>query len=309
MQRLEYDHYGGPDVVHIASFTLPKPTAEEIVVRVAAASVNPMDWKLRSGEMKMVTGWRFPRGLGSDFAGIVETVGSSVSRFKPGDAVVGTVSMKASGAFASRLVTSQRLVVHKPDNLSFTQAACLPIAGVTAWLVLVKHASLRRGQKLLINGALGAVGQAAMAIADYVGAEVAGRVGPNALTQAKASGLDPALDYTQPLSAALDGAFDVVFDCHGSMSAKDARRLLKPGGLVLDIVPTPAKFLRALVSRSHKVVIADTTAENLQPVVDLAAAGKLMIPIVQTSSLEQAPPLLAALERGERLNGKTVIVF
>lgn len=308
MQRLEYDRYGGPEGVHLASFALPEPTAEEIVVRVAAASINPMDWKLRSGQMKVVTGWRFPRAMGSDFAGVVEAVGSKVSRFKAGDEVVGTVSMKASGAFASRLVTSQRLVVKKPANLSFAQAACLPIAGVTAWLVLVRHARLQRGQKLFINGALGGVGQAAIAIANHLGAEVAGRVGPNAVVQAQARGLDPVLDYTRPLPASVVGAFDVVFDCHGSLSAKDARRLLKPDGLALDIVPTPAKFLRALASRSHKVVIADTTAENLQPVVDLAAAGKLVIPIVKTSTLEQAPPLLAALERGERLNGKAVIV-
>lgn len=309
MKRLEYDRYGGPDVVHLASFTLPKPAADEVVVRVAAASINPMDWKLRSGQMKVVTGWSFPRAMGSDFAGVVEAVGSEVSRFKPGDAVVGTVSMKASGAFATRLVTSQKLVVKKPDSLSFGAAACLPIAGVTAWLVLVKHARLQRGQKLFINGALGAVGQAAIAIANHLGAEVAGRVGPNAMTQAQARGLNPALDYSDPVPATVDGAFDVVFDCHGSLSARDAKRLLKPGGLIIDIVPTPAKFLRALVSRSRKVVIADTTAENLQPVIDLATARKLTIPIVRTLSLDEAPTMLAALERGERLNGKAVIVF
>ena len=309
MKRLQYDRYGGPDVVHVAAFTLPSPAADEIVVRVAAASINPMDWKLRSGQMKVVTGSGFPRAMGSDFAGTVEAVGAKVSHFKPGDAVVGTVSMKACGAFAPRLITAQKLVVKKPDSLSFAEAACLPIAGVTAWLALVRHARLQRGQKLFINGAMGAVGQAAMAIARDLGAQVAGRVGPTAVTQAQSQGLSPALDYTGPLPAAVEGAFDVVFDCHGSLSAKEARRLIKPGGIIIDIVPTPAKFLRALVSRSRKVVIADPKAENLQQVIDLAAAGKLAIPIVRTISLDQAPALLAALERGQRLNGKAVIVF
>ena len=129
------------------------------------------------------------------------------------------------------------------------------------------------------------------------------------MAQAEARGLHPALDYRAPLPATLNGAFDVVFDCHGSLSARDAKRLLKPGGLIIDIVPTPAKFVRALVSRSYKVVIADTTAENLQPVIDLAAARKLGIPIIQALSLAEAPTLLAALERGERLNGKAVIAF
>ena len=309
MQRLQYNRYGGPDEVHLASFTLPPPAADEIVVRVAAASINPMDWKLRSGQMRVVTGSSFPRAMGSDFAGTVEAVGSRVSQLKPGDAVAGTVSMKASGAFAPRLITSQRLVVKKPDSLSFAEAACLPIAGVTAWLVLVRHARLQRGQKLFINGALGGVGQAAMAIARELGAQVAGRVGPKAVAQAQSLGLNPALDYTRPLPASVEGAFDVVFDCHGSLLAKEARRLIKPGGIIIDIVPTPAKFLRALVSGSRKVVIADPKAENLQQVIDLAAAGKLAIPIVRTLSLDEAPVLLAALERGERLNGKAVITF
>lgn len=309
MRRLEYDRYGGPDTVHLASFTLPPPAADEIVVQVAAASINPMDWKLRSGQMKVVTGSGFPRAMGSDFAGTVEAVGSEVAHLKPGDAVVGTVSMKASGAFAPKLITSQKLVVKKPDSLSFAEAACLPIAGVTAWLVLVQHARLQRGQKLFINGAMGAVGQAAMAIARNLGATVAGRVGPKCVEQARSLGLSPALDYTRPLPDSIEGAFDVVFDCHGSLSAREAGRLIKPGGIIIDIVPTPAKFLRALVSRSRKVVIANPKAENLQQVVDLAAAGKLAIPIVRTLSLDQAPALLAALEQGQRLNGKAVIVF
>ena len=309
MRRLEYDRYGGPDTVHLASFSLPPPAADEIVVQVAAASINPMDWKLRSGQMKVVTGSGFPRAMGSDFAGTVEAVGSEVAHLKPGDAVVGTVSMKASGAFAPKLITSQKLVVKKPDSLSFAEAACLPIAGVTAWLVLVQHARLQRGQKLFINGAMGAVGQAAMAIARNLGATVAGRVGPKCVEQARSLGLSPALDYTRPLPDSIEGAFDVVFDCHGSLSAREAGRLIKPGGIIIDIVPTPAKFLRALVSRSRKVVIANPKAENLQQVVDLAAAGKLAIPIVRTLSLDQAPALLAALEQGQRLNGKAVIVF
>ena len=309
MRRLEYDRYGGPDTVHLASFSLPPPAADEIVVQVAAASINPMDWKLRSGQMKVVTGSGFPRAMGSDFAGTVEAVGSEVAHLKPGDAVVGTVSMKASGAFAPKLITSQKLVVKKPDSLSFAEAACLPIAGVTAWLVLVQHARLQRGQKLFINGAMGAVGQAAMAIARNLGATVAGRVGPKCVEQARSLGLSPALDYTRPLPDSIEGAFDVVFDCHGSLSAREAGRLIKPGGIIIDIVPTPAKFLRALVSRSRKVVIANPKAENLQQVVDLAAAGKLAIPTVRTLSLDQAPALLAALEQGQRLNGKAVIVF
>ena len=197
----------------------------------------------------------------------------------------------------------------KPENLSFAEAACLPVAGVTAWLVLVKPAGFKRGQKLFINDATGAIGHAAIAIAREIGAEVTGRVGPQSIDQAQSLGLSLALDYTKPLSAMLDGSLDVVFDASGSLSIQEGDRLIKRSGKVFGIAPTKWKFLKALVSRFRKVVMADPKAENLQPVVDLAAASKLAIPVVQTASLVQAPPLLASLEQGKRFNGKAVIAF
>ena len=309
MKRLQYDKYGGPEVVRLSSFTLPPPGADEVVVQVAAASINPMDWKIRSGAFKIMTGSRFPRAIGADFAGTVEAVGSKVSRFKPGDAVVGAVSIKASGAFAPKLITSQKLVVKKPDNLSFEQAATLPIAGVTAWCALVRKAQLTRGQKVFINGAMGAVGQAAIAIAREIGAEVVGRVGPKSITQAQSMGLANTLDYTKPLPDDLNGIFDVVFDCHGSLTPAEEGRLQKKGGKIYDIAPTASKFIRSLLSPSRKIIFADLKAENLQSVIDLAMAGKLVLPIVKICSLADAPEVLASLERGQRLNGKAVITF
>jgi NADPH:quinone reductase-like Zn-dependent oxidoreductase len=309
MKRLQYDKYGGPEVVHLAEFTLPEPGDDEVVVQVAAASINPVDWKVRRGDLKLMTGSKFPRAMGGDFAGTVESVGAKVSRFKPGDEVVGSVAMKACGAFAPKLVTSQKLVVKKPEKLSFEEACTLPIAGVTAWCALVKEAHLARGQKVFLNGAMGAVGQAAIAIAREIGAEVVGRVGPKSIAQAQAFGLAKVLDYTKPLPGELNGAFDVVFDCNGSLTPQEEGRLKKKGGRIYDIAPTAWKFVRGLLSKSRKVVFCDPQAENLQPVVDLAAAGKLVLPIVKTCSLEEAPALLASLERGERLNGKAVITF
>jgi NADPH:quinone reductase-like Zn-dependent oxidoreductase len=280
-----------------------------LVVRVAAASINPMDWKIRSGDMKMTTGSKFPRAVGQDFAGTVEAVGSKVSDLKPGDAVVGTVPMKGSGAFAPRLITKRNLVVKKPESVSFLAAASLPIAGTAAWHVLVKSAHLQRAQELFINGATGAVGQAAIEIARALGADVVGRVGPQSVARAQSLGLSLVLDYTKPLPPSLNGSFDVVFDANGSLTMKEGDRLIKRGGVIIDIVPTLPKFLKALVSRSRKFVFADVKSDNLQTVVDLAAAGRLAIPIAQTISLADAPALLASLEQGKRLSGKAVIAF
>jgi len=309
MERLQYDSYGGTESVRLAPFAMPKPKADEVAVRVAAASINPMDWKLRRGDMRMFTGWKFPRAVGTDFAGTVEEVGSKVCDLKPGDPVLGTVSIKGSGAFAPRLITRRDLVVEKPHTWSFIEAASLPIAGVTAWLVLVINAGLQRGQSLFINGAGGAVGHAGIAIARDIGAKVTGRVGPRSIAQGHDLGLSLALDYTKPLPDALDGSFDVVFDAHGSLSPRDGDRLIKRGGMVIDIAPTPYKFLLALLSQSRKFVIADVKAEYLQHVVDLATAHKLAIPIARTIALADAPALLASVEQGERVDGKTVIAF
>lgn len=309
MERLEYDSYGGPDLVHMSSFTLSAPQAGEVVVRVAAASINPMDWKIRNGDVKVMTGSKFPRALGTDFAGTVESVGPNVTRFKPGDEVVGTVTMKASGAFAPMLVTSQNLVVKKPAGLSFAAAASLPIAGVTAWQALVKSAGLKSGQRLFINGATGSVGRAAIAIARDIGADVVGRVGSKSVSSGPSLGLSLALDYTLPIPPALAGAFDVVFDANGSLSAREGNSLARRGGLIIDIAPTRSKFLRALVSRSRKVVFSDLKAPHLQQVIDLAIAGKLQIPVVKIISLSEAPGVLASLEQGARLDGKAVIAF
>lgn len=308
MKRLEYDRYGGPEVLRLKPFEPRSPRAREVVVKVLAASINPMDWKIRRGDMRLLTGFRFPRAIGTDFAGVVQAVGSSVSRFVVGDAVVGTATMKDPGAFASCVVADQNLIVKKPSALSFAEAACLPIAGVTAWCVLTKEARLKAGQRLFVNGAMGAVGQAAVSLARSIGADVVGRVGSDCVEQGARAGLSAVLDYTRPLPRSLDASFDVVFDCSGHLSATEGSRLLKRGGKVLDIAPTSFKFLSALVWPSRKVAFSDPRASNLQQVVDMAARREIAIKIARTVSLEEAPSVMAALEDGE-LHGKTVILL
>jgi NADPH:quinone reductase-like Zn-dependent oxidoreductase len=308
MERLEYDRAGGSEVVRLRPFSLRNMNANEVIVRVAAASINPLDWKIRSGAVKMI-GSKFPRAMGLDFAGTVEAAGPAVARFEAGDEVIGSVSYKVGGAFATKVIASQEYLVRKPANLSFAEAACLPVAGVTAWVGLVQFGRLAPGERVFINGAMGAVGQAAVTIARGIGAVVFGRVGPRSMDDAQSLGLASTLDYTKPLPKSLDSSFDVVFDCNGSLSVREEETLLKRGGRIVDAVPTPAKFVRALLSHSRKVILIDPKAKILQPVVDLAAAEKLAVPVAKTLSLADAPAVMAALERGQRINGKAVITF
>lgn len=309
MLRIEYDRYGGPELMHLAAFTPPPLRNHEIYISVLAASVNPFDWKLREGELKWFTGSTFPRSMGSDFSGVVERIGRKVTRFKLGDEVIGTTSPQASGAFAEAVITHEKYLVKKPAALSHAQAAVLPIPAVTAWLALIQKAKLQRGQNVLINGALGGVGRAAIAVATSVGAKVAGRVGPSSLDEARLQGLSAALDYNRPIPSDALHAFDVVFDCNGSLTPQQGDHLVKPGGRVIDINLTRAKLWRAVFSRHRSLVFFNRNAVILQKVVDLAATGKLQLPIGRTVGLQEAIPMITDLERGKRFSGKAVIQF
>jgi NADPH:quinone reductase-like Zn-dependent oxidoreductase len=309
MQRIEYDRYGGPELMHLAPFTPPPLQDGEVCIRVVAASVNPFDWKLREGELKLFTGSTFPRSMGSDFSGVVERIGRKVTRFGCGDEVVGTTSPKAPGAFAEGVITHEKYLVKKPGSLSHAQAAVLPIPGVTAWLALVQKAKLQQGQKVFINGALGSVGRAAIALARHAGARIAGRVGPASVDEARSLGLSPALDYNQPIPSEALHAFDVVFDCNGSLTPQQGDSLVKPGGMVIDINLTRAKFWRAIFSRHRNLVFFNRNAATLQKVVQFAATGKLQLPVGRSVGLGEAIPMITDLERGKRISGKAVIEF
>lgn len=295
--------------MRLEDFELDRPMAGQIIVRVKAASANPVDWKIRNGVMKYMTGRRFPRAMGSDFSGVVEAVGPSVTRIKVGDEVLGTMSMKAGGAFADRLVTDEKLVVVKPAALSFEQAATLPVVGVTAWCGLVDKAGLQPGQSVFVHGCLGGVGRAATQLAVSLGAEVAGSCRGTARDDARALGLSRVVDYQRFDVQTLQRRFDVVFDTAGTLSLHDGRTLLKPGGVVLDINPSPGKLFGILLSRQHKMVVAKPSTEVLAKVADMAATGRLRPAIGMTVPLARAIPVLTELEQRGTPKGKLVITW
>jgi len=181
MHRIQYHQYGGPETMRLEEFALPAPEAGEVAVAIKAASVNPIDWKLRQGQLKMMTGRAFPRGMGSDFAGVVSSVGPGVTQFQPGDEVFGIARLKESGAYAEAVVTLESFLALKPAELSFEQAALLPTGAVMAWNGLIERAELRKGQRVFVNGATGGVGEAVVQVARMLGASVAGSTGTASL--------------------------------------------------------------------------------------------------------------------------------
>lgn len=309
MKRIQFHRYGGSQEMRLEEYQLPELADNEIRVRVKAASINPVDWKIRQGAMKIMTGRKFPRGMGQDFSGVVEAVGFGVRRFAVGDEVFGTTPVKTSGSFAETLMTKEAFAFTKPAVLTHEEAATLPVAATTAWIALVRKAKLKAGQTVFINGAYGAVGQAATQIAKAMGASVVGRVRAESMNATKSMGVDAVLDYKKPIPSNVMGTFDVVFDTHGSLPANEERKLIKRGGVILDISPSPAKMMRVVFSRTHHFVMGKQDEATLREVAELASKGKLKLSVGRVVPLSEGIDLIRGLEVGSRIDGKGVIAM
>ncbi|MEU6540782.1 NADP-dependent oxidoreductase [Streptomyces sp. NPDC047000] len=309
MKRIQYHQYGGPEVMRLEEFEPAPLGADEVLVRVRAAGVNPMDFGIRAGRMKMVTGRSFPRAMGYDFAGVVEAVGDRVTRLHVGDEVLGGPPMKSSGAFAEAVVVPEKRVVRKPANLSFEDAATLPTAGVTALQALITKGRLRPGQAVFVHSCLGAVGRSAVQIALAHRATVAGSCRDTARSEAAALGVDPVVDFDfEP--ASLAGRFDLVLDAGGkySLPIKAARTMLKPGGGIVSVAPTPANLARSFLPGPYQVLVTQPVTEDIAEVARAAGQGTLRLPIARTVPLSQAIPALTELEQnGTAKRGKLII--
>ena len=306
VRRIEYDRYGDPSRLRLAEFTPRAPRRGEVAVQVAAAAANAMDWKIRRGEMTLMTGRRFPRGVGQDLSGTVVQVGPGVRDLAVGDAVFGAVGM-AAGAFAEVAVVKAKNVARKPDGLSFEQAAALPVVGLTA-LRALDRAKIDAGRRVFVNGALGGVGQAAVQLARARGALVSGSVRDVSSPAAAASGLETVVGFDVDPDL-FDHGFDLVLDTAGTLPLATTLRLLAPRGLALDIVPGPAKVRHALRHRQYRPHMGKLTRRGLDVLARHATGGELDLPIARTVSLEEAIPALVQLEvEGTPKGGKLVIV-
>ena len=308
MKRIQYHRYGGPEVLRIEEVALPEPRRGQILVRVKAAAANPMDWKIRNGELKMMTGRKFPRGLGHDFAGVVEAVGPKVTRFKVGDEVFGASGLKEAGAFAEALVAEENTVFLKPQSLSFVEAAALPIVSATAWTALIDKAKLQAGQRVFIAGCLGGVGRAAAQIAGMRGAEITGSCSASRRDEALVLGVREVVDYRAFNANKFRGRFDVVLDTHGALSLSQCGGMLKRGGVALHIVPTPLKMIWSMLSSRHQTVFGQLTPQSRAGIVEAAEQGKLAPTIGRTVPLSEAIPALIELEKTSLPPGKLVVI-
>ncbi|MBR0825490.1 NAD(P)-dependent alcohol dehydrogenase [Bradyrhizobium manausense] len=309
MKRIQYRQYGGPETMRLETFELETPRQGQVAVKVKFVAINPIDWKVRRGALKMMTGKAFPRAMGSDFSGTVISVGAGVTRFRPGDAVFGLARLKESGALGEAVVTNETFLAKKPDNLPFEEAACLGTPGVTAWNGLVDKAAVKRGQSVFINGCTGAVGEAAVQIARLRGATVSGSCSAEAMPRARDLGVQHVFDYRTTDFSALRDRFDVVYDTAAVMPTATGLHLAGSKGVFLDIDPTPMKFLRALFSRRLKPVVCSPRSDILDGIARAAGDGSLRLRIGEMVSLDRAIPLVTALEKGQKLAGKGLVAI
>ena len=309
MKRIQYGKYGGPELMRVDDFELYAPGSGEVAVRVKFAAINPIDWKLRGGQMKIVTGRTFPRAMGMDFSGIVTAIGPGVTRLKTGDAVFGLARFKESGALGGAVVTKETFLARKPESVLFEDAACLGTPGVTAWNGLIDKAKLQAGQHVFINGCTGAVGEAAVQIARLFGATVSGACSARDMERARSLGVQNVYDYRNTDLSAIAARFDVVYDTSATMTVSAGIAMLRRGGVFLDLNPRPGKFIRAIFDRRLKLIIGSPRAEILEKLAEAARKGKFGIPIGETVSLTAAVRLITELEGGRKLGGKGLVAM
>ena len=292
--------YGSPEVLTLEDIATPTPADDEVLVRVRAAGVNPLDWHSVAGWpyiMRLSSGLGTPRdpSTGVDFAGTIEAVGKQVTRFKPGDEVFGG----RSGAFAEYVVVREdRAIAHKPSNASFEQAAAIPVAAVTALQALRDHGHVRAGQKVLINGASGGVGTFAVQIAKSLGADVTGVCSTRNVELVRSLGADHVIDYKKQDFTTAGERYDLIIDNVGNHSPLALRRALTHNGTVV-IVGAPKRgpwigmfwgvirgmVLSWFVDQKFEFFVASLNQDDLTFLAELARDGKM------TSVLDRRYPL------------------
>ena len=243
MKSVQINRYGSSEVIEINQNTpSPKLSPGKVLVDIKAAGINPVDWKIREGYMKQMISLQFPSTLGMDFSGIIKQVGEDVSsEYTQGDEVYGQASITngGSGAFAEMALTNIDNIALKPKSLSYTEAAALPLVGVSAWQALVENMELSKGQKILIHGGAGGIGSFSIPLAKNLGAYVATTVSSDDIQFVQDLGADEAIDYTVQSFEYLLHDYNAVFDTVGGETYTKSFKVLKKGGKIVSMLEQP----------------------------------------------------------------------
>jgi NADPH:quinone reductase-like Zn-dependent oxidoreductase len=298
--------FGGNEVLRIDEVEPSMPDATEILIKVRAASVNPVDYKIRSGKYPAVKEDRLPYTLGRDASGIVETCGASADKFKIGDEVFGIVGIHGGG-YAQKTVMAQDAVAAKPANLDHVHAAAVPLAGQTAWQGLFRYGGLKAGQRILIHGGAGGVGHFAIQFAKVKGAHVTTTVSTDHVEFARSLGADVVIDYKKQAFEQVARDMDMVFDLIDGETRQRSWGVLKKGGILVSTLSEPSQELARQYGVRAMRYTVQANGEELTEIATLLEEAKVKPVVSQNVPLERAADALATLERGH-VKGKIVLV-
>jgi len=323
MKAIVYHEFGSPDVLRLEEVDKPVPNDNQLLIKVRAVSVNPLDWHFMEGTPYLgrlpAFGLLKPRveRLGVDYAGTVEAVGKNIKEFKPGDEVYGN----KFGAFAEYIVATDKALTLKPASLSFEQAASLPVAALTALQALRDSGKLQPGQKVLINGASGGVGTFAVQIAKAFGAEVTGVCSGRNVELVRSLGADHVIDYTKEDFTKRAERYDLILDNVGNRSPLECRRALNPNGKIVVVGGGGVNdsrwtgplvgvmkmlALKRFVTQEMTMMLAEMNRKDLTLLEDLIQTGKVKVVIDRTYTFSQFPEAMRYLEEGHA-RGKVVV--
>lgn len=273
MQAISIHSYGGPEVLRLEEIPRPVPGPNELLVKVYAVSVNPIDWKQRQGAMNH----RLPFVPGWDVSGIVDEVGPGTKRFQRGDAIYASMDTSRDGAYAQYVLVKESEAARKPDSLDHLHAAAIPVAGLTAWQAIFNTARLSTGQKILIHGAAGGVGSFAVQLAKWKGAYVIGTASSQNQAFIRELGVDQPIDYQATRFEDVVHDIDVVLDLIGGETQQRSWKVLRKGGILVSTVQPPAADIAASHGVRAGFTIRQASGSDLAEITKLVDAGKLKV--------------------------------
>ncbi|MBN2611994.1 MAG: NAD(P)-dependent alcohol dehydrogenase [Bacteroidales bacterium] len=313
MKAFGIEKYGSINEMKYLELEDPVVNNRQILVEVKASSVNPVDWKVRNGQMKLITGKKFPKVLGTDFSGVVKHVGKEITKFKAGDVVYGGVPVwlrGRNGANAEYVVVKENEIALKPSGISFEEAAALPVGAITAFLPLQKL-KINATTRMLVNGATGGVGNFAVQLAKAEGANVTAVCSLRNFDFAKQLGADLMIDYKTNNKLFSTESFDIVYDAYGKMNYETIKRILRKNGTYITTLGSPKTIVIGLINSifgGRKILTTNGTvkAHLLEWLSDLVTNNKIKVYISQVFPFKKTIEAYEAMEKGG-VQGKIVI--
>lgn len=286
MKKVIYNKYGSFDDLQMVEADMPTIQPNELLIKVKAVAINPLDWKKLEGQMKIVTGSKFPKGIAFDFSGVVEKKGDAASSFEIGDEIFGALNAMKGEALAEYIVVTEERIYKKPASISFETAAAMVSVGAAA-LYIFQNANVKAGDEILINGAGGGVGLITLQMAKSKGMKVTAVASGEGLDYIKKWNPDSLIDYKKESVLQQKSAFDAIFELSGSLPFSKAKSLLKPKSTYVSTLPNPVDmatsfFNNLLFSKKHKIIVANPTQENYRELCDWVTKKGMEITIAKT---------------------------